>query len=235
MISRHAERGGRGPTRALGILLGVALAGALPFPGAAQGSDDAPEVHSPWEAALRSLNEADSLGVTLPAVERLDLLYLVAAEKEPWVDTLQAELDERLAGVGTPADSTLALGYLGALEVLRAKHGTWPPSRIKWVRRGVGRLDGLVQDHPTDVHLRYLRTVSTLFLPGFMGRGEEARSDMERLAELLSEAGKDLEPYLRGRVAGFVLEYGDWLGEGTRADVSEVIDAEAAPGLGAGS
>ncbi len=167
------------------------------------------------DEALAVLSRAAEEGEPLDPLVRMDLLYHVATEEEAWVDSLQTAVDAGLARAReTGGDSLVVSGYLGALEVLRAKHGTWPPSRIKWVRRGVERLDLLVDEEPTDLHVLYLRTVSTLFLPSIMGREEQAGQDLESLAILLLEAldsGPSLAPAIQDRITGFVLEYGDRL------------------------
>ena len=180
------------------------------------------------EDALAALSRSAEMGEALDPVVRMDLLYHVATEEEAWVDSLQTAVEAGLAQAReTGTDSLVVSGYLGALEVLRAKHGTWPPSRIKWVRRGVERLDVLVEQRPTDVHVLYLRTVSTLFLPSIMGREEQATRDLESLALLLVEeptSAADLNPAIQDRITGFVLEYGD------RLDPAVLYKLQAIPG-----
>jgi hypothetical protein len=170
---------------------------------------------SPAAEAEAELNRARAAGESLPPLVRMDLLYHAATEEEAWVDSLQAVIETDLESRrDAGADSAVVTGYLGALEVVRAKHGTWPPSRIKWVRRGVERLDALVAAHPEDAHLRYLRTASTLFLPSLMGREERATADLEILANLLvrePDPGAAIPPAIRSRMVGFVLLHGTWL------------------------
>jgi hypothetical protein len=78
----------------------------------------------------------------------------------------------------------------------------------------VERLDALVAADPEDLHLRYLRTASTLFLPSLMGRKERATADMEILATLLAQESDQtatVPPAIRRRIIGFVLLHGTWL------------------------
>jgi hypothetical protein len=99
----------------------------------------------------------------------------------------------------------LLLAYGGAFLLLDAKHGTWPPARLRSVRAGLERLDAAVAAAPDDVEVRYLRLVSTLYLPGVFGRRESARSDAAALRRLLPAAPATLPPLLH-RVMAEVAE-----------------------------
>lgn len=200
----------------------LAMAGSAPASGAQERGPEefvASPDSSPAAAAVAELGRARASGEALLPLVRIDLLYHAATEDEVWVDSLQTALEGELASRrATGGDSAIVAGYLGALEVLRAKHGTWPPSRIKWVRRGVGRLDALVAANPEDAHLRYLRTASTLFLPSLMGREERAAADLEILATLLAHSPDRrgaIPPSIHGRMVGFVLLHGTWLDRDT--------------------
>jgi hypothetical protein len=81
-------------------------------------------------------------------------------------------------------------GYEGALRALEGRHGFWPHRRISDLRRGLDLLDGQLADTPNEPEVRYLRLVSTAFLPGILGRGGTVGADLEILARLLPEAAE---------------------------------------------
>jgi 15-cis-phytoene synthase len=83
---------------------------------------------------------------------------------------------------------SLLLAYEGALLMLQAKHGSWPPARLRAVRGGLERLDAAVAAAPGDVEIRYLRLVNTHYMPPFLGRRESAREDLLAVAALLPDA-----------------------------------------------
>jgi 15-cis-phytoene synthase len=83
---------------------------------------------------------------------------------------------------------SLLMAYEGALLMLHAKHGNWPPARLRAVRDGLERLDAAVDAAPGDVEIRYLRLVNTHYMPRFLGRRESAREDMRAVAALLPHA-----------------------------------------------
>jgi hypothetical protein len=91
---------------------------------------------------------------------------------------------------------------------LRAKHGTWPPSRLRHLREGLSILDGAVAARPDEAEVRYLRLLSCYYLPGILGRGRSVREDFAALARLLPEARHDFPPELYAAMVRFVLENG---------------------------
>jgi hypothetical protein len=202
-----------------GILATLALLIGPSAPAAAQEPD--PEVPSaPAELALRELQTLREQPIQDPARRlrlELHLIYHVAAEHEPWVDSLQAIVDD--PETAEALDPAIVQAYLGGTEVLRAKHGTWPPSRLKWVRRGVANLDGARSLAPDDLDVVYLQTASTLFLPFFMARGEEAEADLADLANALLSGPGDLDPSVHERMVGFVTDHSDRLDPAVRGRV----------------
>lgn len=113
------------------------------------------------------------------------------------------------AGVqpGTPADAALT-AYRGALITLRAKHGTWPPDRLRHLRQGLAVMDGVVMAHPDQAEVRYLRLMSCYYLPGILGRGWSVREDFAALTRLLPSARGQYPPDLYAAISRFVLRNG---------------------------
>ena len=136
-------------------------------------------------------------------LQRLRSGYLDAVDNP---EALEATLDaiERRAG-----SDPLTEGYRSALIVLEAKHARWPLQKWRYLQEGLGGLDALVEEHPQDVEIRYLRLLSCYFLPGFLGRGWSVDEDFAALAHALPHARGDFPTDLFHQMVGFVLESGD--------------------------
>ena len=198
------------------ILLVLASTGSV---AAQEGDPDVPRV--PSEEALeewRILQKSPLADSERNLRLELHLLYHVAAEDEPCVDSLQVLAEDTLTLQSLERPLTEA--YLGAVEVLRAKHGTWPPSRLKWARRGVARLDTARESAPEDPDVVYLQTASTLFLPFFMGRGDQAEEDLGDLARILLAGPGTMAPSVYDRMVGFVTDNLDRLDPAIRGQVA---------------
>jgi len=142
---------------------------------------------------------------------RVRQLYLEAVREESAIPRgLQAVEELRAVGetpVGSAGDAVLS-AYRGAFITLRAKHGFWPPARLRHLREGLAMLDGAVAAHPDHPEIRYLRLLSCYFLPGILGRAESVREDFVALAKLLPMAADVYPPELYRTMVRFVLENG---------------------------
>lgn len=176
-------------TMALLLLLpSVSLAQGTP----AHGEWVPPRNHAEAQARARRdlalLEALDSRGAAgWYDLQRLRIVYFLGLDEEPFVDRLDQETrrfrelhPDRVEAV----EATLK-AYEAAGEVLRAKHAFWPGAKTGHLRRGLAALDGLVEAHPENAEVRYLRLVSTAYLPFFFGRGDGAREDARVLAQLL--------------------------------------------------
>lgn len=108
-----------------------------------------------------------------------------------------------------PADVAVLNAYEGAFITLKAKHGLWPPARLRHLRDGLKILDQSVADAPHQPEIRYLRLLSSYFLPGILGMGQSVDEDFAALAELLPTAAGNYPPELYRTMVRFVLENGD--------------------------
>jgi len=145
-----------------------------------------------------------------PLVE-IRRLYLDAVERESAIDVGLAVIRETGAGgeTGSVVPAPLLDAYHGALVTLRAKHGIWPPSRLKHMRDGLAVLDASVAAAPNQPEIRYLRLMSCYYLPGILGRNWSVAADFEALARLLPAARADYPPDLYEEIVGFVLDNGE--------------------------
>ncbi len=135
-------------------------------------------------------------------------LYMDAVESGRAIPRGIAEVDrQRAAGRGGNVDATLA-AYRGAFTLLRAKHGTWPPDRLRHTRDGLAVLDSVITEHPDHAEARYLRLMSCYYLPRILGRGWSVRDDFAALSRLLPSVREQYPPELYQAIVDFVLKNG---------------------------
>jgi hypothetical protein len=163
---------------------------------AAQPGDPLPEMRELYYAAVERASAID------PAMER--------------AESLRAE-----AAPGSELEAVLA-AYAGAVTTLRAKHGHWPPSRLRHMRNGLATLDSVVAAHPALAEPRYLRLMSCYYLPAILGRTGSVREDFDALAVLLPGERGRIPAELHAAIVRFVVEHGD-IPEGRRRELQSLL------------
>ena len=164
--------------------------------------------------AIVAMSFADSAAAQPPAVrepaglERVRLLYLDAVESARGIAPGLAEVDRQRATERDPDAAATLAAYRGAFILLRAKHGTWPPDRLRYTRRGLAVLDSVVAAHPEQAEVRYLRLMSCYYLPRILGRKWSVREDFAALARLLPSVRSQYPPDLYRAIVDFVLQNG---------------------------
>ena len=143
-------------------------------------------------------------------LERVRQIYGEALTAERAIPRGLAEIERLRAGPdGRHAETAAALAaYRGAFTVLRAKHGLWPPDRLRHTRNGLAVLDSVETAHPAHAEARYLRLMSAYYLPGLFGRGWSVRDDFAALARLLPAVQDEYPVELYGAIVRFVLRNG---------------------------
>jgi len=136
------------------------------------------------------------------------LLYLDAVESARGIAPGLAEVERQRAAERDPAAAAALAAYRGAFILLRAKHGTWPPDRLRHTRRGLAVLDSVVAAHPEQAEVRYLRLMSCYYLPRILGRKWSVREDFAALARLLPSVRSQYPPDLYRAIVDFVLRHG---------------------------
>ncbi len=134
-------------------------------------------------------------------------LYLNAVESERAIPRGMAEVDRQRTTARGNVDATLA-AYRGAFTLLRAKHGSWPPDRLRHTRDGLAVLDSVIAEHPDHAEARYLRLMSCFYLPRILGRGWSVRDDFAALSRLLPSVHEQYPPELYRAIVDFVLKNG---------------------------
>ena len=165
-------------------------------------------------ALLLMITTADDAAAQAPppgartGLELVRHLYLNAVEQERAIPRGMAELDrQRAAARDAHVEATLA-AYRGAFRLLRAKHGTWPPDRLRYTRQGLAVLDSVIALHPDHAEARYLRLMSCFYLPRILGRGWSVRDDFAALSRLLPSVRQQYPPELYHAIVDFVLKNG---------------------------
>ena len=137
-----------------------------------------------------------------PWLDRLRTYYVEAVEDEAALEDAEALIEAEAR-----ADPTTR-AYEGALIVLKAKHAFWPHRKVHYLREGLALLDALVEAHPENVEVRYLRLLSCYFVPSFFGRDWSVRDDFAALSRGLPEVADRFPAELFEVMVRFVLEHG---------------------------
>jgi hypothetical protein len=98
--------------------------------------------------------------------------------------------------------------YSGAMEVVKAKHAFWPPSKLEFLKLGLPLLDSAVAQAPDNAEIRYVRLTSNYYLPFFLGRKDTVQVDMAALGKSLAAARSQFRPLWFAAMARFLLENG---------------------------
>jgi hypothetical protein len=141
-------------------------------------------------------------------LEEVRRLYLEAVSSEHAIARGLAEVERLRPTARDVAVGATLTAYSGAFTTLRAKHGIWPPDRLRHVRNGLAVLDSVIAAHPGHAEARYLRLMSCYYLPGILGRGWSVRDDFAALARLLPSVRTQYPAELYRVIVRFVLDKG---------------------------
>jgi hypothetical protein len=165
-------------------------------------------------AALLTVFFADGAGAQAPppgaraGLNRVRDLYYEAVQSERAIPRGLAEVERQRAHADAPEVRATLTAYVGAFTLLRAKHGVWPPDRLRHTRDGLEVLDSVIAAHPAHAEARYLRLMSCYYLPRILGRGWSVRDDFAALARLLPGVRAQYPPDLYRAIVDFVLRNG---------------------------
>jgi hypothetical protein len=165
-------------------------------------------------SALLMINLADEAAAQAPppgartGLELVRHLYMDAVESGGAIPRGVAEVDRQRATTHDATTTATLAAYRGAFTLLRAKHGSWPPDRLRHTRQGLAVLDSIIAAHPEHAEARYLRLMSCFYLPRILGRGWSVRDDFAALARLLPGVRHQYPPELYRAIVDFVLQHG---------------------------
>jgi hypothetical protein len=161
------------------------------------GAGVAGEVHLPKDARSSALADLAALDLCSASrasspeadLQRLRTLYLLAVDDKPGLEQAWGAHRKLVTSswARTPEGRPVVEGYRGALIALEARHGFWPHARMRDLRQALDLLDALVEASPSQEEVRYLRLVSTAFLPGILGRSGNVDADLEAVARRLPQ------------------------------------------------
>lgn len=164
--------------------------------------------------ALLAMTFSDSAGAQAPhpgartGLEQVRHLYYEAIQSERAIPRGLAEVERQRTHTRDANARATLTAYVGAFTLLRAKHGAWPPDRLRHTRNGLATLDSLIREHPDHAEARYLRLMSCYYLPRILGRGWSVREDFAQLARLLPGLRGEYPPDLYRAIVQFVLQNG---------------------------
>ena len=94
------------------------------------------------------------------------------------IDVQIAKFEQQLAN--NPKDS-LAKAFVGSACALRAKHGKWGPSKLKFLKRGRKLMEEAVTASPSDARVRMVRAIAYSKIPKRFGVRDIAVKDFQAL------------------------------------------------------
>ena len=151
------------------------------------------------------LPDGFSVAQTSSELERLRSAYLESAEDETRIVAGMA----LARSISSRTDAPRARAYDAAFEVMKARHAFWPMSKMDHVEEGIPQLDALVLAYPNDIEIRYLRLVSTYFIPSFLGYSDHLMEDFQMLANALPLAQHEYSTDMMRMMSAFVVAHGD--------------------------
>lgn len=188
------------PPSVAGQLEGEAPSQSLPFE--AESLADLAQ-----ELMTEGFGEGEEAGTVSENVSRLRGLYFLSVENEDRLEEARglAELLRRTDSL-PPSQRTTVVALSGALELVRAKHSSWPPNKLRFLRAGAAVLDSVVAVSPAHIEARYLRLTSYSHLPPLFRREGSVREDLEALAQLLPQGRGPTPPSLFRAAVELVLD-----------------------------
>lgn len=97
-------------------------------------------------------------------------------------------------------------GYLGAMQMLMAKHHWNPIRKLSYFNEGKGTLDAAIEQNPKNIELRYLRLINQLETPDILGY----KSSIVKDKQMLMKGFSTLDSDLKQRISKYVLESEDF-------------------------
>jgi hypothetical protein len=118
---------------------------------------------------------------------------------------MKKEKAEQLIGILTPMQGTpLMTGYLGAANMVMAKHVLNPIKKISYFRTGREYLENSIKKSPDDTELRFLRHAIQVSAPSFLGYDADKVADRRLLMNRL-RSGSIKDKQLQRSVVQFLL------------------------------
>ena len=73
----------------------------------------------------------------------------------------------------------ISKAYIAAMYFMKSKHVKFPLTKFKHFKKGKKMLDILIQEHPKNIEMRYIRFLFQHQIPKFLGYNENINEDFE--------------------------------------------------------
>lgn len=79
--------------------------------------------------------------------------------------------------VALKSNKPLVIGFIGALEALKAKHAWNPYKKMEHLNAAIVTLDKAIKAEPDNIEIRFLRYTVEYFVPAFLGYSKHIAED----------------------------------------------------------
>ena len=107
------------------------------------------------------------------------------------VKNIDLQIGKFEQAVASNPNDSLAKAFLGSACALRAKHGKWGPTKLKYLKRGRKLMEEAVSSSPSDLRVRMVRAMAYSRIPKRFGVRDTAVQDFQMLVPI-AKTGKNL-------------------------------------------
>ncbi|PLX31903.1 MAG: hypothetical protein C0600_04440 [Ignavibacteria bacterium] len=115
-----------------------------------------------------------------------------------------------------------AMVYLGALDIVAAKHTFWPHNKSSLVKRGLKKMEKGLRVAPKDIEARFIHGAICYQLPFFFGCGDDVERDFALITSLLNTPSQPCDTVILRDMQDFIDEE-DVLTESERNRIRKLI------------
>jgi hypothetical protein len=94
-------------------------------------------------------------------------------------------LHERL--VSMRSEKAVVIGFIGALEALKAKHAWNPYRKMEYLARASTTLEKAIMADPGNIEIRFLRYTVEYFVPAFLGYSKHLKEDKSVIIQQITQ------------------------------------------------
>ncbi|MBD3290422.1 hypothetical protein GF337_16580 [candidate division KSB1 bacterium] len=80
-----------------------------------------------------------------------------------------------------------SLAYIGTLYALKGKHSFLPHNKLKWVLKGLDKMDKGIEKSPNDLEALFIFGATCIHLPFFFNRDDDAERAFDKIIEMLPQ------------------------------------------------
>ena len=132
-----------------------------------------------------SANAQVQQNATEAAFEEAHRLFNLAVEDEEQISAARA-IYSRIIRTSKEGRGR-AMVYMGALDLIEAKHTFWPHEKMSLANSGLDKMEKGLKVDPTDIESRFVHGAICHELPFFFGRGDEVEEDFTVISTLLEK------------------------------------------------